>query len=520
MIEIKKIDTLLIFLILFRFFFAYFTPVSGDETWHLSVARYMAKTQYIPFIQPDIGRTPFWPPPLFHIISAILYYLGGDILMSLLPPLLGALTIFLTYKLANFYLKDKTKAKVAALFVALNPLHIYFSGISYIDIAITFAVTLSAYAYLIFLNKKETKVDAVDWYDTKSRKGRARRYELNKFLKWLLLTISLSIALWTKYSALFLLPTLVIHSFVKSKKTFMFVSLAILFAFLSMSLWYWRNWILLDNPVWHMLFGGKYVLETPTKNIMNLINPMNYVSFYVGFWGILEGDLSYIFRILMEFPLLSIAIYIWLFFTIFLSLFVIKGLVKADLFMKLWLLFFVIMQLLAGYDLNYFFTRLIMPAIVVSAVSFASTFKLNSRGIYLLSIISVMFIAQNIATAYFLDKTLDNRYSEFFNWSKANVKETDTIFYSVPEYITYYLQVPSVTLSPVETAVPLNLGDYETDEIYNIFKTKNVTYLVFDDWTFSRYGGEKYITLFEKVSVRPDLFTMQMNSTTRIFSVD
>ena len=63
----------LIIAIVLRFSLASIYHVSGDACWQLSNAKFIAENQKIPLFE-QFGRDePFWPPPLFHIISAFVY---------------------------------------------------------------------------------------------------------------------------------------------------------------------------------------------------------------------------------------------------------------------------------------------------------------------------------------------------------------------------------------------------------------------------------------------------------------
>src|SRR3989338_1794939 len=70
----RKIGIVVIVIaIVLRFALASIHNISGDACWQLSNARFMAENKKIPLFE-QFGRDePFWAPPFFHIISAIVY---------------------------------------------------------------------------------------------------------------------------------------------------------------------------------------------------------------------------------------------------------------------------------------------------------------------------------------------------------------------------------------------------------------------------------------------------------------
>jgi hypothetical protein len=74
--------------------------VSGDGCWYIPAGKFIAKNFKIPLLEP-LGRDePFWSPPLYHIVVAVVYYtfsiFNNDILQ------LNLSLLFLVFYLSCF----------------------------------------------------------------------------------------------------------------------------------------------------------------------------------------------------------------------------------------------------------------------------------------------------------------------------------------------------------------------------------------------------------------------------------
>jgi 4-amino-4-deoxy-L-arabinose transferase-like glycosyltransferase len=145
----KLIFLLIIFLgSLLRFYFVLLHPVNSDAAWHLSIAENIALLAHIP--QSDTFRhlPAFWPPPLFHLIAAQLYLIAADFLiMKFLSPVFGVMTLFISFLFFR-YLFGTDVALLATFFLAVFPLHLYLSIISYVGTAVTFFTFFCTYFFL------------------------------------------------------------------------------------------------------------------------------------------------------------------------------------------------------------------------------------------------------------------------------------------------------------------------------------------------------------------------------------
>jgi len=176
---------ILIIGILLRFIIAFFIAhPAGDSCWHLSVSRFIAENQQLPFDE-NLDRTGiFWPAPLFHMISAFFYVLfsvfgasAAELGLKMVSPLAGAGILVLIYLIVKKQLGPKT-AFFAAIFAAFLPINVYFSTIGYVEALLAFFCTLSFYFAL------------------------ERKYVLSG--------ISAGLAMLAKFNGLFIIPVILI----------------------------------------------------------------------------------------------------------------------------------------------------------------------------------------------------------------------------------------------------------------------------------------------------------------------
>jgi 4-amino-4-deoxy-L-arabinose transferase-like glycosyltransferase len=216
--------------ILIRVYLASIYQVSGDACWQLSNAKFISDNNNFPLFE-QFGRSePFWPPPLFHLISAFVYSIfsnfsltAADFMIKFVSPFFGSLTLILFFLIAKQLFSNKI-ALLSLLFLSFIPLHIDYSVFSYVDGTITFLAVLSVYFAL-----------------------------KNKFL---LASIISGLAILTKYNGIFIIPVIWYIAYIKSKGGTGFVKKFLLISLISVSigsLWFARNWILLGNPVYPFL---------------------------------------------------------------------------------------------------------------------------------------------------------------------------------------------------------------------------------------------------------------------------
>jgi len=241
-----------------RLIFWLTTPVTGDAAFHYSIARYMGETWRIPTFEYVTGPDPFWYPPLFHIITAVLYRLTG--ILTLTPLLFGVAGLILFHIFCvRFYPKH---ALSATLFLAFLPFHIYYSSIGYIE-TLLFLITVAAfYFYFSFLKSKRTRDLAYAVFMS-------------------------ALAASAHYHGIVVLLSITAHLALQDRRK----AAIVLAAGLILSCpWYIRNFVVFGNPVWPKVYGGYYASDATAKGtpipvaLAQLGRPGRWASVFLEFW--------------------------------------------------------------------------------------------------------------------------------------------------------------------------------------------------------------------------------------------
>ena len=220
-----------------RLIFAATHTVSGDACWHLSAARFIATENKIPLFE-GIGRLePFWAPPLFHFAAAFFYKVFfpvnaglADFSMKFISPIFGTLTVMLLYLISRKHFNEKI-AFYAMLFINFIPVFMDYSVLSYVESITAFFSVLSVY----FMLKN----------------------------RHLLSSLSLGLALLSKYHAVFMYPMLLYLAYKlnkNSKDLRKKLLIVVIVPLLISSVWFLRNFLLLGNPIWP--FFNEYSMAT------------------------------------------------------------------------------------------------------------------------------------------------------------------------------------------------------------------------------------------------------------------
>jgi len=229
---------ILLFSFLLRLVFSFFVTVTGDPAGYLTTAKFMADNLRFPYMEP-VDQPIFWYPPVFHIIYAVFFFIGGLIsetfsrhLVMILGPIFGTLSLWMGYLVTKKLFNEKIGFYVL-VFLSFFPPHIFYSVSPFVDILLFLFLLLPLYFFL------------------------SKRYILG--------SIFFAVALLTKYHALFLLPTLFVIIVINERKVKPILHKTIILGIgcLIGCVWFLRNWIVLDNPVYFFLssfLGGKYVL--------------------------------------------------------------------------------------------------------------------------------------------------------------------------------------------------------------------------------------------------------------------
>jgi len=116
----------IIIAIILRVFLMSISTISGDACWQFSASKFIANEGKFPLFE-QIGRDePFWPPPLFHIISAFSYSIFGEIGLKLVPLIFGSLALIFSYLIFRKFLSERASF-YAILFMSFIPISIDYS---------------------------------------------------------------------------------------------------------------------------------------------------------------------------------------------------------------------------------------------------------------------------------------------------------------------------------------------------------------------------------------------------------
>ena len=433
--------------ILIRFSLASMHHISGDACWQASNAIYMAENLQFPLFE-QFGRDePFWAPPFFHILTASIYKIfsafGRDIAgfaIKMITPVLGSFTLIIFFLISKI-LFDKKIAFYALLFFTFIPLNIDYSVFSYVDGMITFLAVLSVY----FALKNRIMLSA----------------------------IAAGLTILTKYNGFFIMPVLlfIVYKNNKGKKNLWKNALIIsIVPVLIGSIWFIRNWIYLDNPVWpfmNTIFNG-YEAKTFAETGVGAIKPSNILSlsglasFYLGIFGVPDGNINTLS--FLQLPYLNVLFGIWLLSTFIFFMPLVAGVASKKLNYKgilyIWIGSYLILILLYVINSSWSVTRFMLPAVPAIALIWAHGLEKIKQGkikklfIILLLAIIAGFVFISFVKMFIAAKAWDF-YNDDFEWVKSNTAKSD-IFIVSGQCISYNIE--RQTLSP-ETA-NLKNADY------------------------------------------------------------
>ena len=229
-------------------------PVTGDAVYHYSIARFIAATGRIPSFEFVTGGDPMWYPPAFHILASVFYAVAGS--EKVTPLALSILSLFAYYiLLKTFYKKLLLPGMALAAFL---PVQVYYGAIGYVDCLFLLLAPLILYFYLSFLKKKDYLFLAV--------------------------TLMLSaVSFLTHYHGFIPIAAIATHLFFRNKKAavaFFIAGIAIA------SPWYLRNYAVFGNPVWPLLFDGKYPAHEgyQPREMANILTVGKWQGLFFEYW--------------------------------------------------------------------------------------------------------------------------------------------------------------------------------------------------------------------------------------------
>ncbi|MEM5783167.1 MAG: glycosyltransferase family 39 protein [Candidatus Aenigmatarchaeota archaeon] len=234
--EYKTVFVLFLIALVIRILFVFISPVKiWDETVYANLGYDLSKNPF-DYSFANNGWSDFvpggWPKagfraPLLPYTLSIFYFFKLDFLIDFLIPLIGALSVIITFFLAKNMFNEKI-AFYSAAFLSFLPLHVYYSGKILTDVFSSFFVILT----VIFF-----------WYG----------FERNVTKFKVLFGIILALSILARYTNLWLIPIFPIYlifknrnlSFMKDK--WVWLTICIFFAILSP--WFIYGIITYNSPL-------------------------------------------------------------------------------------------------------------------------------------------------------------------------------------------------------------------------------------------------------------------------------
>ena len=426
----KKLTIAVIIIgVILRFSLAPIYSVSGDACWQLSASKFIAENKRLPLYE-NLGRDePFWTPPLFHILSALMYIgavpfgnAASNFAIKLLSPILGSLTLLLAFLICKKLLDDKT-AFYSMIFVTFLPIFVDYHVFGYIDGTVTFFVVASIYFAL------------------------CKRCFIS--------SVFAGLAGLSKYNGLFVVPLLLFMAFENSKNKRLLckrVALIITIPLIISAPYIARNYANFKNPIWpfaNFLFNGKDTssfesIDVKSFKLGNIFSVNSVVFNYLAIFGVPDGNPGNIFFFNIAFIKLLAAL--WLFGTLLFVLPFLKSL-KASYdkekqnrrFFLVWIFSYAAVLVLYIGNAGFSSARFFLPAIPALGMLYgvgcknmietkkAAKFRISPLffNIILFSIIIGLVAAE--CTKIYLASREWNRYGDDFDWIRKNTKKDDLI---------------------------------------------------------------------------------------------
>lgn len=403
-INYKKLTIIILAIaIALRFILILIHSISGDACWHFSASKFIANNLRIPFDE-NIGRSrfePFWPSPLFHIVAAFFYSLLGEFGLKLTPFIFGSLFLVISYLIFKKFLNEK-QAFYATLFMSFLPISIDYSTLGYPESTVTFFVILSIY------------------------------FAVNN--RFLLSGMAAGLALLSKFTGVFVIPTLLFLAYIHSKsikeraRNIVFVAIIPLIISLP---WFIRNWLLLGNPIWpflNFIFHGLQQESYSSFGLANLAKPSTYMITYLGFFGVPDGQVKTFLFFNIPYIWILIPIFVAATFIFIIPLFI--GYKKGNKygFIYVFLASFAMMVLLYELNARPKVSRIALPAIFGLAFMYGMGMdkllgkcKIAGKVILILLIAIVCGFVLAEVIKFKLASNAWNVYKEDFDWVKANM---------------------------------------------------------------------------------------------------
>lgn len=427
--RITKLTVVVIaFAILLRWVIACLVYPSGDSTWHLAAARFIAENNQLPLFE-GLGRVAFWAPPVFHITAAVFYALGSIFseaiatkAMDFVSPLYGSLTLVVFYLFLKRVVNDRRVILYAVIFLSFIPIHMYYSTISHVDATIAFFAVLSVYLLA------------------------AKRFYWS--------AVATGIGCLAKYSMWWMFPVLVymIGKQYQDKRFYAKSALYFAIAFVVGIPWYLRNLLSLGNPVYPFLntiwaalglnqFMGEFVARVWDFNVWD----KGYLlKAYLDVYGVplgLPSNLGFM-------PLQPYSLIAWSLLTLMFTVPLVYGLFvkKPKVLVPLlgwWIGSFAVMNLIYIFQEQQIFMRLFLPAIPALAIIWgygSARLRQTKIAVMFLAVVAIslcVFAGGEIVKAKTAAEGYE-RYAPDFAWAKENIPE-DAMIYPYDHGLVYSL---------------------------------------------------------------------------------
>ncbi len=325
--KLKPIIAILLISFFLRLAFAYAEPVKWwDETVYASLGWDLkSNPTHYSF---DGGWSDYnhdWPKagyraPLLSYMLGILFFFFGQnmLLLNMLMPLIGAINVFLVYLLGKKLFSRKI-GLYAAAFLALMPVHVFYSGKILTDVLSTMLITLSFFLFVLWSEKEDNKFAVLTG-------AAAALAVLSRYVSILLLPIFIAFLIFRERNINFL-----------KNKNFLFM----LFSFLLVMLpWLIYGYYEYNNPIGWFFHSGTAA----------------------GYWGVFKNW----YEILPYFPVMFSI-------TIFLAAFGVYGLIRkrssAGIFLLLWFFAFLLFSLfMLPYKEERYFMQITPPLAIMAAI--------------------------------------------------------------------------------------------------------------------------------------------------------
>ncbi|MBN4049091.1 glycosyltransferase family 39 protein [archaeon AH-315-M20] len=471
----------LIIAILFRFILMTISTISGDACWYFSASKFIANNLDIP-LHESVGRDePFWPPPLFHIISAFFYILFGGFGFKLVSPIFGSLTLIISYLIFRKFLDDRASF-YAILFMSFIPIHIDYSILGYPAVTLTFFTILSVY------------------------------FAVNN--RFILSGIIAGLAILTKYNAVFIIPVLIFIAYKKSKRNVLLKNLLFVTVIPGLIglIWFIRNWIMLGNPVWpflNFIFDGLQRESYSNFGLVNLAQISTYAITYLGFFGVPDGHYRAFF--FFDIPYIWILITIFVIGTLIFILPIFFGFKKdkSHHIFYVMLASFGILLLLFELNVRPAVSRIVLPAMFAVAFIYGSGFdsilnKFPKFGKIIL-VLTIMIIGGFVfaeTVKFKLAADSWDFYQEDFDWVKSSTNKDD-VFLIQSQCIQF--KMDRTQLIPTEEERIFS-NNYDYVWINQEFKLEPQSVLY--DWQLDKLKNKNMQLVYENKRTKTKIYKM------------